>query len=204
MEFFAIFCQLMLLFTELLMTPAQELGVMREGGILNQKNGVGRRSVSEETVKKSIFEDHHHYLWWLLLHVRRATYRVRAKELFQYGISPEEATVLFLLQTIGRGATPAVISRWLLREPHSTSGLLQRMKNRGLIRKVKDLERKNLVRIVLTKKGQQVSSKAAKRESIHRLMSSLSEEECQRLETCFRKLLNRALDELGIVDRPFG
>ena len=84
-------------------------------------------------------------LWWLILHVERAMYKARAAELARYGITPEQAGVLYVVQTIGPRATPAQISRWVVREPHSISGLLQRMEKDGLIRKDKDLERKNLV-----------------------------------------------------------
>ena len=103
-------------------------------------------------------------------------YKARTRELFQYGITPAEAAVLVIVQAIGEKATPAEISRWLFREPHSISGLLARMEKQGLVRKVKDLDRKNLVRVVITEKGQQAYQQSTKRESIHRIMSSLSEE----------------------------
>ena len=141
-------------------------------------------------------------LWWLMVHVRRAMYKARAKELFQYGITPEESAVLFIVNAIGRRATPAEISRWLLREPHSTSGLIDRMVKEGLVRKVKDLERKNMVRVAITEKGQQLYNQSTKRESIHRIMSSVPRDECQQIWECLRKLRDRALEEIGIVRKP--
>ena len=54
-------------------------------------------------------------------------------------------------QVIGYRVTPAEISRRLLRESHSISQILNRMENKGLVRWVKDLERKNLVRLILLK-----------------------------------------------------
>jgi DNA-binding MarR family transcriptional regulator len=129
-------------------------------------------------------------------------YKARAKELFQYGITPEEAAVLFIVHAIGRRATPAEISRWLLREPHSTSGLINRMEKEGLVRKVKDLERKNMVRVAITKKGRQLHNQSSKRESIHRIMSSLAGDECQQMWECLYKLRDRAFEEIGIVRKP--
>lgn len=141
-------------------------------------------------------------LWWLILHMRRGMYKARAKELSQYGITPEEAAVLFIVQAIGHKATPGEISRWLLREPHSTSSLLSRMEKKGLVRKVKDLDRKNLVRIVLTERGHQAYHLSRKRESIQRIMSSISEEDCEQLRACLVRLRDKALEELEIARKP--
>jgi len=54
-------------------------------------------------------------------------HRAIARELFQSVITPEQAVVLFVIQAISLRRAPAEISRWLLREPHSTLGLLRRM-----------------------------------------------------------------------------
>ena len=129
-------------------------------------------------------------------------YRARTKELFKYGITPEQAAVLFVVQAIGPKATPAEISRWLMRESHSTFGLLSRMEKQGLLRRTKDLEKKNLVRVTLTEKGREVYHQSAERESIHRIVASLSEGERQQLRAYLGKLWNRALDELGVSHEP--
>lgn len=141
-------------------------------------------------------------LWWLIVHMRRAMYKARAKELFQYGITPEEAAVLFIVKAIGPRATPAEISRWLLREPHSTSGLINRMEKKGLVRKVKDLERKNMVRVAITEKGQQAHNQSAKRGTIHRIMSALDGDERQQMWEYVRKLRDKAFEETGVVRKP--
>lgn len=141
-------------------------------------------------------------LWWLIVHMRRAMYKARAKELFQYGITPEEAAVLFIVKAIGRQATPAEISRWLLREPHSTSGLINRMEKKRLIRKVKDLKRKNMVRVAITEKGQQSYTQSSKRGSVHRIMSALDGDECQQMWKYVRKLRDKAFEEIGVVRKP--
>ncbi len=146
--------------------------------------------------------DDDYNLWWLVLHTRRAMYMVRAKELFQYGITPEESAVLFVVQAIGYRATPAEISRWLLRKAHTVSGLLKRMEKKGLIRTVKDLERKNLIRVVITEKGQGVYQKSAKRECIHRITTYISKKERQQLKASLGKLRDKALEELGISKPP--
>jgi len=155
-------------------------------------------------MKKSLFAYRDYELWWLLLQVRRAMRKIRERELWQYEITPEEVGVLVVVQAIGKRATPAEISRRLLREPHSVSTLLSRMEKKGLVRKVKDLERKNLVRVVLNEKGRKAYQQSAERESIHRIMSYLSEDERQQLRMPLEKLCNELHKELGIKRKePF-
>ena len=63
---------------------------------------------------------------------------------------------------------------------------------------LKDLERKNMVRVATTKKGQELYKQSNKRESIHRIMAALSEEECQQLIGCLTRLHTAALKEIGV------
>jgi len=148
-------------------------------------------------VRKFPSKDQDHALWYLIVYMRRSMYRAREKELFQLGLTPEQASVLFIVQGTGPRVTPADISRYLLREPHSVSGLLSRMEKDGLIKKVKDLERRNLVRVALTEKGEEALRQSSKRESIHRIMSGLSQEERRQVKTSLQKLWNKAMEELG-------
>ena len=155
-------------------------------------------------MRKSVTGDDDHKLWWLLTYARRALYKLRSRELFQYGITPEEATVLFIVKAIGRKATPAEISRWTLRESHSISGLLMRMEKKGLINKVKDLDKKNLVRIVITRKGQKAYLNSTKREIIHKVLNYLTKEDRNQLRILLEKIRAGAFNE-GAMDRipPF-
>jgi len=142
--------------------------------------------------------DEDYTLWVLLRQACDASLRARDKELSQYDISVEEAAVLFVVQANGERATPSEISRWLFREPHSTSGLIIRMEKDGLVRKLHDLERKNMLRVVMTEKGREAYEKSTARESIHRIMSSLSQDERQQLRSCLEGLRNEALKELRV------
>ena len=142
-------------------------------------------------------------LWALLIRTKDTIYRVRQRELREVNISPIEAAVLVIVRATGRKATPAEISRWLFRQPHGVSMLIDRMQKEGLVRKAKDLEKKNLVRVELTEKGQQAYDHAAKRIAIDRIMSSLSEEERHQLSSYLEKLRDKALEELGVDSRPY-
>ncbi|MFC1871331.1 MarR family winged helix-turn-helix transcriptional regulator [Chloroflexota bacterium] len=151
---------------------------------------------------KTLDQDRQYQLWWLIRHTRWAMQRAREKELYHYQISNEDSAVLFAVRTIGDEATPAKISRFVMREPHTVSGQLDRMVKKGLLTKTKDFEKKNMVRVAITEKGQRVYEKAAKRESIHRIMSSISDSDCEHLFECLQTLLNKALKDADIKSKP--
>lgn len=141
------------------------------------------------------------YVWVMLHQARDVIFKVRERELKKYGISSRKAAVLFNIEAIGYKSTPSEIARHLLRESHSVSSILDRMEKQGLVKKVKDLDRKNMVRVYLTDKGQKVYDKAAKRESICEIISCLSDEERRQLISSLKKLRNKALKQLGLEDR---
>ncbi len=141
-------------------------------------------------------KDQDYDVWVLLRRTSHVVLKARGKELSQYGISAVKSALMLLVQTLGDKATPAEISRHLLREPHSVSGLLSRMERDGLVEKTKDLPKKNLIRITLTDKGRQAYYQSIKRESIHKIMSVLSGEEHQQLMLLLKRIRDKALQEL--------
>jgi len=154
------------------------------------------------TMKNLLSVDEDYNLWVLLYQTTDAVLRARQKELNQYSISVIEVGVLVVIQAIGEKATPSEISRRIFREPHSVSALLNRMEKRGLVRKTQDLDRKNLVRVSITEKGQQAYDKSTRRKSIYKIISSLSEEERRQLRSCLEKLQNKAFKELTVEYKP--
>lgn len=134
------------------------------------------------------------YTLWVLLHQAKDTiFAAREVELRQYGTSPMHAAVLFIMQAIGSEATPTKIAQWLLRSPNTVSDLLDRMERAGLVRKTRDPDRKNVIRVTITDKGRQAHNDSMKLESIHRIMSCLSKEERQQLRSISQKLRDEAL-----------
>ncbi len=154
------------------------------------------------TMKNISPMDEDYNLWVLLHQTTDAALRARQKELDQFDISVIEVGVLLVIQAIGEKATPSEISRRIFREPHSVSALLNRMEKKGLVRKTQDLDRKNLVRVSITEKGQQAYDKSTRRKSIYKIISSLSEEERQQLRSCLEKLRNKAFKELTVEYKP--
>lgn len=143
-------------------------------------------------------------LWVWLSRTRDAVFKARMRELHKHKITGRQASAMFVIQALGDRATPAEISRWLFREPHSVSEFLNRMERDGLIKKAKDQKRKNVIRVKLTERGLKAHQKTTELESIHNIMSILSDKEGQQLKALLRKLWYGALEELGMPRRlPF-
>lgn len=160
---------------------------------------VKRFNVKEEKLKDRNFET-----WVMLAQTRRAMFHARSEKLREYGISPRQAALMFMVLTLGERATPSELARCLFREPHSVSEHVERMKKAGLVRKVKDLKKRNLVRIELTEKGRYIYERSLTEEPVHRIMASLSGEEHEQLRALLRKLWDEAVKELGMEKRePF-
>ena len=141
-------------------------------------------------------EDLHLELWWLISLTRDTIYKARKRELWQYKIYARHSIAMLAIQELGDKATVAAVAKRLLREHHSTFELLTRMEKEGLVSKIRDLDRKNAVRVVLTDKGRQFRQKTLIMASINRIMSSLSDKECQCLKSHLEKLLKSAMAEL--------
>jgi len=151
------------------------------------------REVNMRDTRKS---DRDFIIWALLNQAKDTLFKVRGNELNQYGISATESQVLFTINDLGGRTTPAAISRRVYREHNTVTALLGRMEKKGLISKVRDQERKNIWRIDMTEKGKGVLRQSAKMESIHMVISILSDDELKQLETYLRKIRDNALKQL--------
>jgi len=127
--------------------------------------------------------------------------KAREKELNKYGVTPSHSAVLYAINSIGSSVTISKLSKWLLREPHSISAILNRMEKAGLIKVSKgkgSIGARSIVRITITNKGKQVYGKVIQRESTHQILSVLSEEERLQLKSLLLKLRDRAISSLWV------
>jgi len=143
-------------------------------------------------------------IWWLLAQVRHLMHQARENELSPYGITAIQAAILLIIDTIDSTVTTSEIARWFMRKPHTIGALLNRMEKQGLITKTKDTKKHNRFTISLTEKGRQCYSQSRKRESIRAIMSCLSKEELNQLESSLAKLRDVALAHINTPSRlPF-
>ncbi len=141
-------------------------------------------------------EDGSYALWLLLIQANKAIHLARQEELDRIGITVAEAGILYYAEKLGNRATPAEISRRLSKVSHGISVIIKRLENQGLVTKVRDLERKNQVRVELTEKGRQAHQKAIKRETIHQIMASLCDEDFNKITSCLEQLRNTAFERI--------
>jgi len=136
---------------------------------------------------------------WAAMHQARDTMaRCREREVRPTGLTGTQAAVIWIVKNTTAPPTPAEISRWIFREPHTISTLLKQMEKQGLVRKIKDLDRKNLVRIEVTEKGEQAFRQSTEgRKAIDDILNCLSDEEAKHLLECLKILRSKALEKLG-------
>jgi DNA-binding MarR family transcriptional regulator len=141
-------------------------------------------------------EDKLFNLWLLLLKTRRVLYRAREKELIPYDITPEQGEILYINRAKKGNVNQTEIARLMAREPHTISGIIQRMEKKGLVKKYEDSQLKNIKKIGVTKKGQRVLEKVDLRVTIKNIMSTLTDKESSQLWSLLEKLLNAGINEL--------
>jgi len=124
--------------------------------------------------------------------------KVRERQLLPQNLSSTAAEILFLVDAMGEGVTPARITRMMLREPHSVSGILMRMEKQGLVKRAKDMERKNLIRITLTAKGEKALKQAMKLSGTARVLSRLTAAQQKELKATLTALKETGVKELRL------
>jgi DNA-binding MarR family transcriptional regulator len=150
-------------------------------------------------MKAELREDPDYKLWVMFNQTRNAIVTARERELAEFGVSKLESFILFVVKTMGDGATAAEISRIVFRQPHTVSEFLSRMEKKGLITKSRNPKNKSMVRLRLTPKGNALYRKTSKRETIHQIFSGLSQEEREKLEHCLETVQVKALEAIGVT-----
>jgi DNA-binding MarR family transcriptional regulator len=140
--------------------------------------------------------EEYYELWVLLQQAHYIIGRLREKELKELNLSMTQAKVLAVIESLNSPATPAEIARHVLRAPHTVSELISRMAAQGLVRKVKDLGRKNMVRIEITEKGQQIYGQSKRMKYISEVVSELPVMDRKNLDSYLTKLRDIAIEKV--------
>ncbi|MFC1944832.1 MarR family winged helix-turn-helix transcriptional regulator [Chloroflexota bacterium] len=140
-----------------------------------------------------------HLPFVLLYQVRDAMAKAIENEVRRFGVSFMRAAVLLVVSSIVGPATPTEISRWLFREPHDVSVLVARMEKTGLVRRVKDMERRNFIRVEITDKGEEVIQQLREMKVMQEIFTCITPEELENLGIYLWRLRNKAIEELGII-----
>ncbi len=125
-------------------------------------------------------------------------HKYREDELKRYNITPEQSSALISIHTLGKDATPANVSRWLTREPHSVLIILRRMQKMGLIEMEPHQKNKHMFHISLTKTGREAYLNAIKLSSVINTFSILPKEERQYLYYLLKKIRNESFKLMNL------
>ena len=136
--------------------------------------------------------------WNLLDMTASAIERAREKELKNYGLSTVQGKVLISLWILDHDPTLGELSNWLFREQSSTSCITEKMASKGLIRKYMDPVKKLMTRIAMTEKGENEFNKIVSRESLLKILSELTREECLHLRDCLKNMISHTKTETDI------
>jgi DNA-binding MarR family transcriptional regulator len=112
-----------------------------------------------------------------------------------------QVKVLTMLSREDRPVTLDELANWTLKEFNSVSTLINRMEQKGLIKKLKkedDLK----TYIALTEKGSDLYHKQVTERSIHLIFDKLTAEEKKQLDFLLKKVRDTTRDLLGLDYRP--
>jgi DNA-binding MarR family transcriptional regulator len=136
-------------------------------------------------------------LWLLFSRTHNLLHKARTKEFEKYGIWGRCAAVVEFTSRWGNQATQATLVNETFFERHTISEQLTRMENNGFIKRVRDLNRKNAVRIEMTDKGRQLLQGARNHDSIISAFETLTEEEKQELWRILSKMRAKLIEDLN-------
>jgi DNA-binding MarR family transcriptional regulator len=154
---------------------------------MTNTNQHARKSTKDSPAAREILD-----LLILIGWTRDIIRKVRQKELAPYGLNPDKAAVLQVIQNIGGSAKANDIARQILRQRHSAHELLRRMERSGLLKETGDIHRKNGVVFELTDKGREAYNHVVKRPLQHKIFSSLSNEQREELVASLHIIYDRA------------
>lgn len=142
-------------------------------------------------------------LWVLLSQARDLMVEAMEAEMSESGVTAVQGWVLFIIKSLGGATTPAEIAKWMLRRPNSVSAILSRMAKIDLVKVGKDQERRGMLRVTMTEKGEQTLRYALKRETVGKIVSSLPDEAQKQLISYLETLRNSAFRQVGFRSITF-
>ena len=143
--------------------------------------------------------------WWEMSVTSLILQRAWDMELAQIGLTVPQTLVLITVAGSSEPITPMKLSKLLHREPHTISALLTRMEAQGLVKKERNLERGNWVRVTLTKKGKEAYERQVGARKVRNVTECLSMQELDALNRMNRKLRAKGIEMLrDMLPSPYG
>jgi DNA-binding MarR family transcriptional regulator len=136
-----------------------------------------------------------------LIAIRRTneiTYKAISEAVRRHGCTREQFEVLWACEVSARPVTPAELSRWTYRQPHSVVGLLNRMEKAGLIERKRNESGPKRTLVSPTQKGQKIFKAAypAMMDVVTRIGCQFPENNLVHLTLFLKQVHKAALKEL--------
>jgi DNA-binding MarR family transcriptional regulator len=153
-------------------------------------------------MKEDLLSSEEYLLWVLIAQTRNIITRARDNLIDRKLIPSVQGAALYYISTDSRGVTISALAHYLFRNNNSVSELLIRMEKKGWIKRIKDVAENHRIRIVLTEKGKEACYQATRPDFIHEIMSALTLEQRQQLQSLVEVLRGKALSSF-ITEVPF-
>ena len=128
-------------------------------------------------------------LWRLIGRVNHSILVHRQRELRKHHIPVRQLWVLIAITELGPSATLAKVAKELEREPNVISLQTVIMEKDGLIKRIKNTPKSNLLKLELTEKGLDIINASRHSEAILKILGSLPKEDRQYLDSILNKVL---------------
>jgi DNA-binding MarR family transcriptional regulator len=139
--------------------------------------------------------------WILLSRVYHMIAKLRRLELAKYNVQPVQAYILLILQSLGGETSPTELARYAYEDKSAISDILIRMEKQGLITKTKEVNGNSRVKVKMTTKGEESLRLSAEREYLRQVMSSLTPEKLEQLDSCLALIRDNAIGQLDIQEK---
>lgn len=116
-------------------------------------------------------------IFLLMAQVVAGMVKARENELKPAGLTPIQVGLMYVVKTAERPLTISQISRRLVRQRPSVHQLFDRMKEQGLVRRIRTAEGGRERHVLLTEKGEEAYRKLPQRQVISKILGQLTKKE---------------------------
>jgi DNA-binding MarR family transcriptional regulator len=145
----------------------------------------------------TVFESEEREIAVMLRHVVLIMTKARRNELAHLDITPPQIGVLHFVQKFRTPCTVIKLRKLMRHSNSSLVAILNRMERKGLIKRQPDSQSRKYTRVLLTEKGKDVYERTAGLSAFIAIVSSLPEDDQQRLKSYLVTLTEAAQKFLG-------
>ena len=119
------------------------------------------------------------------------------------GLSYQQFLVLIVMKKLGENANATEMAKLLDKNTNTLSTILDRMEEKGLVKKIRDTQDRRLVWAIMTPKGKDKLAATTKASLVvfEKLTSCFSKEELEKFDTLLEKLMKNT-DKLVNPPKP--